>query len=98
MIYGKHVKVSLKHHWEIASIIRCYGALKMIYRNCGIHTSYILIDFSQQAHAPPPAEGRWRRKRALASVGAALCLKIHFFFQVNSWVAILEQLKFLSGM
>ena len=45
MIYGKHVKVSLKHHWEIASIIRCYGALKMIYRNCGIHTSYILIDF-----------------------------------------------------
>ena len=43
---------------------------------------------SQQAHAPPPAEGRWRRKRALASVGAALCLKIHFFFHVNSWVAI----------
>lgn len=45
MIYGKHVKVSLKHHWEIASIIRCYGALEMIYRNYGTHTSYILIDF-----------------------------------------------------
>ena len=37
--------------------------------------------FSQQAHAPPPAAGRWRRQRALASVGAALCLKIHFFFE-----------------
>ena len=43
---------------------------------------------SQQAHAPPPAVGRWRRQRALASVGAAPCLKIAFFFQVNSWVAI----------
>ena len=26
-----------------------------------------------------------------------LCLKIHFFFQVNSWVAIWRQLKILSG-
>ena len=41
--------------------------------------------------------GRWRRKRALASVGAALCLKIRFFFQVNSWMAILRQHKILSG-
>ena len=35
---------------------------------------------------------------SVASVGAALCLKTHFFFQVNSWVAILRQHKILSGM
>ena len=36
------------------------------------HTN--LFDFSQQAHAPPTA----RPLAAPASVGAALCLKIHF--------------------
>ena len=50
--------------------------------------------------SPRAANGRrpLAAPASVASVGAALCLKIHFFFQVNSWVAILEQLKFLSGM
>ena len=34
---------------------------------------------------------------SVASVGAALCLKIHFFFRANSWIAILRQHKILSG-
>ena len=34
---------------------------------------------------------------SVASVGAALCLKIRLFCQVNSWIAILRQHKILSG-
>ena len=49
--------------------------------------------------SPRAANGRrpLAAPASVASVGAALCLKIRLFCQVNSWIAILRQHKILSG-
>ena len=58
-----------------------------------------LINFLLIPASPRVANGRrpLAAPASVASVGEALCFKIHFFFQVNSWVAIQRQHKILSS-